>query len=212
MIGKILKTLLMILLGLVGLHTLVRIIRHIYKFPIPQFLTLLIDNPLRRKYFQPPDETAVRHGIESGMTVLEVGPGSGTYTLAAGRRVGATGKIVTIDIESKIIARLEGRIREEDVTNIEARVADVYALPFDDGYFDLAYMITVAGEIPELERAAQEISRVLKPEGTLAFSELLTDPDYPLPGTLIRKVSPTGFRVKQKIGNFFCYTLVFEKI
>jgi len=44
-----------------------------YKFPMPEFLAGLIDNPIRRK-IQPPDATAVRHGIEPGMTVLEVGP------------------------------------------------------------------------------------------------------------------------------------------
>ena len=211
MVAKILKILFTFLLGLVGLHTLIRVIRHVYKFPIPQFLTNLIDNPFRRKYIQPPDETTVRHGIVPGMKVLEVGPGNGTHTLAAARRVGKNGKIETIDIEPKIIARLIDRIREAGVSNIAARVADVYALPFDDGYFDLAYMITVSGEIPDLERAAQEIARVLKSGGMLAFSELLLDPDYPLPATLIRKVSPVGFQVKEKIGNFFYYTLIFEK-
>lgn len=62
---------------LVFLHTIVRTARHFHKFPIPQWAANLIDNPLRRR-LQPPYETAIRHGIEPGMTVLEVGPGSGT--------------------------------------------------------------------------------------------------------------------------------------
>lgn len=61
--------------------TVVRIVRAFYKFSMPQFLANAIDNPLRRK-IQPPDEMPVRHGIEPGMTVLKVGPGNGTYTLA----------------------------------------------------------------------------------------------------------------------------------
>jgi hypothetical protein len=52
---------------------------------------------------------------------------------------------------------------------------------------------------------------VLSPSGTLAFSELLFDPDYPLAQTLIRQASRSGFRLKNKIGNFFSYTVVFEK-
>jgi hypothetical protein len=75
-----------VLFGVIGFtlaaHTLIRIIRHIYKFPMPQFLANLIDNPLRRA-IQPPDATAVRHGIEPGMMVLEVGPGNGRYTVAS---------------------------------------------------------------------------------------------------------------------------------
>ncbi|MBN2556410.1 MAG: methyltransferase domain-containing protein [Anaerolineales bacterium] len=191
-------------------HTLVRIIRHFYKFPIPEFLVGLIDNPLRRK-IQPPDRTADWHGIEPGMTVLEVGPGSGTYTLAAGRRIGPEGKLITIDIESKVIARLQERLQAEGITNIDARTADVFNLPFEDGSFDAAYMIAVIGEIPAPERAVTEFQRVLKPDGTLAFSELFLDPDYPLPSTLERLARQHGFRLKRKLGNFFCYTLQFEK-
>jgi ubiquinone/menaquinone biosynthesis C-methylase UbiE len=97
------------------------------------------------------------------------------------------------------------------VGNIEARVADVYDLPFDDESFDAIYMIAVIGEIPEPDRAMKEFYRVLSPMGTLAFSELLVDPDYPLPRTLIRMANLAGFRPREKLGNFFHYTLVFEK-
>lgn len=192
------------------LHTIIRIIRHFYKFPMPEFMAELIDHPLRRR-FQPPYETAVRHGLEPGMRVLEVGPGSGTYTVGAALRVGEQGKIVTVDIEPRMIERVRRKAQNEGVTNIEARVADVYDLPFDDGTFDAAYMIAVIGEIPDPDRAMGEFRRVLKPGGTLAFSELLMDPDYPLASTLVRMARAAGLRLKYKIGNVFYYTLVFEK-
>jgi ubiquinone/menaquinone biosynthesis C-methylase UbiE len=57
----------------------------------------------------------------------------------------------------------------------------------------------------------REFYRVLKVDGSLVFSELLPDPDYPLAGTLTRWGESTGFQVKEKIGNFFYYTLIFEK-
>ena len=94
---------------------------------------------------------------------------------------------------------------------MDARVADVYALPFDDGEFDLIYMIAVIGEIPEPQRAMREFWRVLSPAGTLVFSELLMDPDYPLPRSLIRQAAGAGFRLRKRLGNFFYYTLIFEK-
>jgi ubiquinone/menaquinone biosynthesis C-methylase UbiE len=160
---------------------------------------------------QPPAETAIRHGIEPGMMVLDVGPGNGRYTIGAARRVGDSGKIFAIDIEPKMIERVEARAQLEGVTNIEARVANVYELPFEDRSFDLVYMITVISEIPDPVRAMQEFHRVLKPDGSLVFSELLNDPDYPLAGTLVRWAREADFRVKQKLGNFFYYTLIFEK-
>jgi ubiquinone/menaquinone biosynthesis C-methylase UbiE len=192
------------------LHTIIRLIRHFNKFPMPEFAADLIDNPLRRR-IQPPDQTAIRHGIQPGMQVLDVGPGNGTYTLGASRRVGPLGKVFAIDIEPKMIARVNKRIEIEGVTNIDARIADVYQLPFQNDYFDLIYMITVINEIPDIPKALSEFHRVLKPAGTLVFSELFLDPDYPLAGRLTKKVQDANFHLKEKVGNFFYYTLIFDK-
>ena len=209
-----LRSLILIILGIpviaLLLHTVIRIIRHFYKFPIPEFAANLIDNPLRRR-IQPPNEMPIRHGITPGMTVLEVGPGNGTYTIATARRVGENGKVTTIDIEPKMIERVNRRSQMEEIRNIEARVADVYELPFDDGFVDVIYMIAVIGEIPAPEQAMREFYRVLSPSGTLVFSELLLDPDYPRAITLIRLANAASFQLKKKVGNFFYYTLIFEK-
>jgi len=199
-------------LTLIAFHTLMRIIRYFYPFPMPEFLATLIDHPMRRRYIQPPDETAIRHGIQPGMTVLEVGPGSGTYTLAAARRIGPQGSLYTIDIEPKMIERVRVKAQQEGVSNIQAEVADVYQLSCPDNFFDLCFMITVISEIPEPVRAMKEIQRVLKPGGTIVFSELFMDPDWLLPRTVTQWAEEAGFRLKEKIGNFFYYTLIFEKV
>ena len=189
---------------------LVRLIRHFYKFPIPEFMTGLIDNPMRRR-IQPPDDLARRHGIQPGMKVLDVGPGNGTYTLAAARLAGPLGSVTAVDISPGVIERVKKRACEAGISNIDARLADVYNLPFEDGSFDLVYLITVLGEIPDPDRALLQLQRVLAPGGKLAISELLLDPDYPLAETSIRRAEAAGFRLKWKTGNFLAYTLVFEK-
>jgi ubiquinone/menaquinone biosynthesis C-methylase UbiE len=204
----------LVLVGLLGLflvlHTILRIVRHIYKFPIPEFAADLIDNPLRRRT-QPPDEMPVRHGVLPGMNVLEVGPGNGTYTTAHARAVGDAGHLTTVDIEPKMIDRVNQRIQDENIRNIDARVADVFDLPFEDGVFDLVYMIAVIGEIPTPERALEEFRRVLKPGGIMAFSELLMDPDYPRAQRLERLAAAAGFSPHSQSGNFFSYSLTFKK-
>lgn len=194
----------------VALHTSVRIVRHFHKFPMPELLANLIDNPIRRR-IQPPAEMPLRHGIKAGMNVLEVGPGNGRYTVELARRAGPTGRVVTVDIEPKMIERVGRRAQAEGLTNLETQVGDVYDLPFIDGAFDAISLITVIGEIPEPGKALREFFRVLSPGGTLAFSEVLMDPDYPLAQTLVRLANHGGFRLKCKLGNFFAYTLLFEK-
>ena len=61
------------------------------------------------------------------------------------------------------------------------------------------------------EKAFKEFRRVLSDSGTLVFSELLLDPDYPLAASLERLADDAGFRLQRKVGNFFYYTLIFEK-
>jgi ubiquinone/menaquinone biosynthesis C-methylase UbiE len=210
MLRQLLTILLAIPLTFVSLHTLIRIVRYFVKFPIPHFLAGAIDNPFRRR-IQPPAEMPARHGVQPGTRVLEVGPGNGRYTLAAARWVGPHGQVVAIDIAPQIIARLQARLQADGVANVEARVADVFDLPFGDGSFDAVALMSVIGEIPGPGRALAEFHRVLRPGGTLAFSEIVLDPDYPLAGTLIRLASEAGFGLRSRRGGFFAYTLVFEK-
>ena len=169
----------------------------------------MIDNPLRRRV-QPPGLLAERHGVRAGMTVLDVGPGNGRYTLAAARAVGPSGRVLAIDLEPRMIERVRQRAASEVVTNIEGRVADVYALPYPDDFFDVVYLITVTGEIPEPVRMLRECRRVLKPTGTLGISELLADPDYPLRRTVTAWATAAGFQPSGRYGTFFSYTLTFR--
>jgi uncharacterized protein len=192
-------------------QVIIRLIRHHYKFPLPAYMVGLIDNPLRRK-IQPPTEMPLRHGIELGMRVLEVGPGNGTYTVETAHHVGPLGKVIAVDIQPKVIKHLNNRVFAENITNIEGKIADVHHLPFLDGVFDAIYMIAVIGEIPNPERVLREFYRVLTPSGTLAFSELLPDPDYPSRKTLTKWANLAGFQTKNEMGNFFAYTKLFEKV
>ena len=189
---------------------LARIVRHFYKFPMPEFMADFITNPARLKV-QPPRETAVRHNIQPGMTILDIGPGNGTYTIAAARQAGPEGKVFAIDIEPRMIERVRKNAAAAGVDNIEARLADVYDMPFDDRTFDIITLIAVLGEIPQPRLALAECHRVLKTEGTLAISELLVDPDSKRPSTLRREVEAAGFQYKEKVGNWLVYSMLFAK-
>jgi ubiquinone/menaquinone biosynthesis C-methylase UbiE len=176
--------------------------------PCPSALSWLVDNPVRRRYTRP---VLDRVGIQPGETVLEVGPGPGAFTVDAARRAGTEGKVFAVDIQPKMIAKLEQRLQEASVTNVEARVASAYDLPIEDGTADRAFLITVLPEIPDPVRALREIRRVLGPGGRLSVTEEFTDPDYPLPRTTIRWAEAAGFQLEERYGNFWVYTLNFRR-
>jgi SAM-dependent methyltransferase len=170
--------------------------------PCPASLTWLVDNPIRRCYMRP---VLDRVGIQRGERVLELGPGPGTFTMEAARRVGPEGRLIAV--------------REAGLTNVETHVADAYHLPLDDESVDRAFLVTVLPEIPDQARALAELRRVLRsPEptegklgGVLSITEEFPDPDYLFAFETIQRVEAARFRLERRFGNFFLYTLNFRE-
>lgn len=185
----------------------VRIWAHRHASPCPFSLSWLVDNPVRRR------TTGValdRAGIVPGERVLELGPGPGTFTLAAADKVGADGAVLAVDIQPRMIAALEKKISDAGATNVETLVADGLDLPVPSGSIDRAVLITVLHEIPDQPRALAELRRVLKPGGILSVTEEFLDPDYPLERTTRRRVTSSGFELIERYGDWRMYTLNFR--
>ena len=215
-IWLILKTIFLIFLIVLGIFffivfVLLRIIRRYHKFPIPGFMTRLIDNPIRRKFIQKPETIAERMKLESGMTVLEIGPGKGSYTKAIAKSILPDGKVYAIDIQESVLNRLKKRIEKEGITNIIPKIDDAYNLSFKDESLDRVLLIACLPEIPDPIRALKEFRRVLKPNGLISLSELLPDPDYPRRKTEKRWAEEAGFELDEQFGNWFVYQLNFKK-
>jgi len=188
-----------------------KIARRIYPFPIPHFMTEIIDNPIRRKYIQKPDQIALRMGASSGSIVLEVGPGKGSYTKAVAKRIVPEGIVYAIDIQQPILDKLQMRIDEAGIKNIIPKLDDAYNLSFEDNSFDIIFAIACLPEIPKPIKVLKEFKRVLKPGGTISLCELFIDPDYPFRRTEKKWAEEAGLILKEEYGNWFSYQLNFSK-
>ncbi|HEY9077730.1 MAG TPA: class I SAM-dependent methyltransferase [Anaerolineaceae bacterium] len=214
---KILKKALRLLLTVTGLfllwQILIRVARKKFHFPAPAFIGRFLDSDLRRK-FQPADQIIRRSGIKPGMTVLEIGCGSGAYTTAIAKAVGNQGKVYALDIQPDMLLLLQQKLALPEnikITNVELVNRSAYDLPFANDSIDLVYMITVLQEIPDKQRTLKEVKRVLKPGGLLAVSEWLVDPDYPLPTTTAMDGQKAGLKLHRLEGSLWTYTIVFRK-
>lgn len=209
----VVKILLVVLSIFVLYQIIVRVLAKLFSFPAPAFTGHLLDSRFRRK-LQPPDKVITRSGIKEGMRILEVGCGSGAFTTYAARAVGKKGKVYALDIQSEMLNQLEHKLskpKHQDIKNIELVNASAYKLPFENNFFDLVYMITVLPEIPDQNKALQEIKRVLKSGGILAVTEFLPDPHYPLKSTVIKKGKEANFILEEVSGSFWNYTVRFKK-
>jgi ubiquinone/menaquinone biosynthesis C-methylase UbiE len=199
-----------LIIFLLILHTVVRFVRDFVKFPIPAPLTILIDHPIRRKYWQQPKKLAERMKLNSGMILLEVGPGRGNYTEHFSKVI-KPGTLFAIDIQKSVIKRLKHRMEKKGITNVKPQIEDIYDLPFNDESIDRIFMMACLPEIPNPVKALKECKRVLKTDGIISFLEIFTDPDYPRRKTEIRWANQAGFKLSEQFGNWFIYQLNFEK-
>lgn len=129
-----------------------------------------IDSDLRLLY-RAADEIG-RQG--AGSRILDVPCGGGVAL--RGLRPGQGVTYVAADIAPTMLERTMRAAERRGVADqVDPQVADVGALPFDDGSFDLVVSFTGLHCFPDPARAVIEMVRVLRPGGVLTGSALLND-------------------------------------
>ncbi len=128
----------------------------------------VMESPLRRKLFDPV-KMLKRAGIRSGQEVLEVGCGTGFFTIPAAKLVGDEGHVYAIDSHPLAIEQVAKKIREAALTNVRLVKADAIETGLVSDCIDLVLLF---GVIPSptlpLWRLLPEMHRVLRPDGALA--------------------------------------------
>jgi len=142
---------------------------------------------------------------EPGERVLEIGPGTGYYTLDLAQWVGHEGSIEVFDLQQEMLDHTIRRARERGLWNVNPTQGDAQDLPYEDDSFDAAILITVLGEIPDQDAALREIARVLRPGGRLIVGELFGDPHMVTTGSLERRAEPAGLRFARRVGSPLAY-------
>ena len=108
-----------------------------------------------------------------GATVLDLGCGSGTDTLIASRRVGASGKVIGVDFSASMLSRGRQAVAKSGVVNVELRESEAERLPIADGEIDVAIVNGIFNLNPAREAIFRELARVIKPSGKLFVAELI---------------------------------------
>lgn len=99
---------------------------------------------------------------------LELGAGTGYFSLNL-LQAGVISAATCTDISPGMVATLEDNAARLGL-DVDARVADAEALPFDDNAFDLVLGHAVLHHLPDLDQAWREIHRVLTPGGVALFA------------------------------------------
>ena len=112
--------------------------------------------------------------LRAGQRLLDVGCGPGTLTVDLAARV-APGAVVGVDNAAAVLEVARATVTRAAATNVTVQHADVYALPFPDGTFDVVHAHQVLQHLADPVAALVEMRRVCRPSGLVAAR----DSDYP---------------------------------
>jgi SAM-dependent methyltransferase len=116
---------------------------------------------LHRQFDSPTIELLEKSGIAEGWRCLELGPGAGSMTEWLCRRVGESGSVLAIDLDTRFVRGL-------DYPQLEVREADVVAEDLGEGLYDLVYTRLTLMHIAERDDVFAALARAVRPGGCLA--------------------------------------------
>jgi ubiquinone/menaquinone biosynthesis C-methylase UbiE len=143
-----------------------------------------------------------------GERMLEIGPGTGQYSLPVAERLEG-GRLEVFDVQPEFLDLVRARAEERGLQNVVGWEGDARELLFEADRFDGAFMVTVLGEIPDQDAALRELARVVKPGGRVVFGEIVFDPHVVTLRALKERAERAGLRFERKAGTPLGYVARF---
>ena len=141
----------------------------------PWWFGYLLASPLRR-IFNKPDKVLAGH-VRAGMTVLEPGPGMGYFTVELARLVGASGRVIAVDVQPRMIEGLRRRAAKAGVLDrLDARLAAPDSLGLADvtGAVDFTLAFAMVHELPAADAGFTFVESPSVRRGRTALLEKVT--------------------------------------
>jgi SAM-dependent methyltransferase len=120
-------------------------------------------------------------GLKPGMTVAEVGAGTGYVALRMARRVGPSGKVYANDVQPEMLQLLRGNASKAGLSNVVPVLGSVSDPKLPLGQIDLIILVDVYHEFSQPQKMLEGIRSALKPDGRLVQLEYRKeDPAVPI--------------------------------
>jgi ubiquinone/menaquinone biosynthesis C-methylase UbiE len=178
--------------------------------PCPSMLAWMLESPIIQR-FNGTQTTVDRLDLRPGETILEIGPGPGRLLIPSAKRILPGGVAVGIDIQPGMIERLKRGADRAGVSNISTILGDAGLPHVPEASFDLVFLCTVLGEIPDRAAALAQSFRALKTGGRLAITEMAGDPHYQSRSTVQKFAEAAGFRLVSMRGRWWFFSANFVK-
>jgi SAM-dependent methyltransferase len=134
-----------------------------------------------REKEEAPESALDQMGVRKGMTVADIGAGTGYFSIRLARRVGPTGRVYANDVQPEMLERIRQKTEKLDLHNIETVLGSEGDPKLPPGTMDLVLMVDVYHEFSQPQRMLEGIRTALKPDGRLVQLEYRKeDPSIPI--------------------------------
>ena len=122
-----------------------------------------------REVFDLRDEIIQAAGVKPGLTVADIGSGTGLFTFLMAEKVGCTGKVFAVDIAKPFLMSIEARARKAGLSVIQTVHCSEDSVDLPENSIDVAFICDVYHHFEFPESSVRSIRKALRPGGTLVL-------------------------------------------
>ena len=133
-----------------------------------RIMAAIMESRLRYKLFGP-KKILEGSGIKDGMKVLEIGCGTGFFTLNASKMIGENGVLISMDMSSLSVEMVTNKVEKANLKNVKVIKGNALDTKLEESSIDkiLIFGVIPAPKLP-INQLLSEMHRILKPNGIMA--------------------------------------------